>query len=223
MDGVVEVGSPSVSGADGRAGQDDAALVAACRGGRPDAVERLVERFQADVFGTVLRLVHERDTALELTNSIFFKALQHLDGYDPERALRPWLLRIATNEALNWIRSRRREREHVLSGEASAMAFDHLAGGADPEALALQTEQRDAVRAALARLSDHYRLILILRFFNDLSYAEIAAHTRQDANTVGVQLLRARKLLKQALLEARDGPVTRAPPAPGQPKQRHLP
>jgi RNA polymerase sigma factor (sigma-70 family) len=178
----------------------DAKLVAECRRGVPGALERLVERFQADVFGTTLRLTRDRDVALELTNSIFFKIYQNLHAYQPGRPLRPWLLRIATNEALNWLRSQRREREHVLGSEASDVAFEQLPGGADPEDAALSTERREAVRAALARLPEHYRLVLTLRFFNDLSYQEIAEQTGQDANTVGVQLLRARQLLKREML-----------------------
>ena len=180
----------------------DAALVAACLRGAPGALETLVERYQSDVFGVVLRLVHDRETALELTNAVFYKVHQHLDSYDPARPLRPWVLRIASNEALNWLRARKREREQVLSSEASDVAFSQLpttAPSADPEAAALAAEQREAVRAALARLPEHYRLVLTLRFFNDLSYQEIAEITGQDANTVGVQLLRARQLLKREL------------------------
>jgi RNA polymerase sigma-70 factor (ECF subfamily) len=193
----------------------DAALVAACRQGVPGALERLVERFQVDVFGTVLRLVHDRDVALELTNSIFFKVYQNLHAYEAGRPLRPWLLRIATNETLNWLRSRRREREHVLTGEARDVAFEQLPGGPDPELAALSAERRDAVREALARLPEHYRLVLTLRFFNDLSYQEIAEYTGQDANTVGVQLLRARQILKRELLaSAAVDQASAAPPIP---------
>jgi RNA polymerase sigma-70 factor, ECF subfamily len=188
---------PAASAADIAA---DAQLVAECRRGVPGALERLVERFQTDVFGTALRLTRDRDVALELTNSIFFKVYQNLEAFQPGRPLRPWLLRIATNEAINWLRSRRREREHVLGSEASDVAFEQLPGGADPEDAALTTERRESVRVALARLPEHYRLVLTLRFFNDLSYQEIAEQTGQDANTVGVQLLRARQLLKRELL-----------------------
>jgi RNA polymerase sigma-70 factor (ECF subfamily) len=179
--------------------EDDAALVAACRQGVPGALEQLVGRFQTDVFGVALRLVHDREAALELTNSVFYKVHRNLDAYDPSRPLRPWLLRIATNEALNWLRARRREREQVLGSEASEVAFTQLPAGDDPEAAALAGERREQVRAALARLPAHYRLILTLRFFGDLSYQEIAEQTGQDANTVGVQLLRARQMLKREL------------------------
>jgi RNA polymerase sigma-70 factor (ECF subfamily) len=181
--------------------QSDAVLVAACRRGEAAALGALVERYQRDVFGATLRLCHDRDTALELTNTVFFKAYQHFGSYDDSRPLRPWLLRIASNETLNWLRSRKREREHVLDGEASAVVFEQTSGGEEPEVSALRLEQRGLVCAALAQLPDHYRLVLTLRFFNDLSYGEIAEMTGQDANTVGVQLLRARNLLKSAIMQ----------------------
>jgi RNA polymerase sigma-70 factor (ECF subfamily) len=179
----------------------DAALAAACRRGDGAALAVLVERYQADVFGTALRLCRDRDVALELTNTIFYKAYQNVHTYDVERPLRPWLLRIATNETLNWLRSQRREREHVLTSEASEVALDVAPGGEDPEASVLQLERREGVRAALARLPERYRVVVTLRYFDDLSYAEIAEITGQDANAVGVQLLRARNLLRGALSE----------------------
>ncbi len=188
--------------------QSDAVLVAACRRGEAAALGALVERYQRDLFGAALRLCHDRDTALELTNSAFFKAYQHMESYDDSRPLRPWLLRIASNETLNWLRSRKREREHVLDGEASAVVFEQTSGGEEPEISALRLEQRGLVRAALAQLPEHYRLVLTLRFFNDLSYGEIAEITRQDANTVGVQLLRARNLLKTAITQLDGGTAT---------------
>jgi RNA polymerase sigma-70 factor (ECF subfamily) len=184
---------------------EDAALAAACLRGAPGALERLVERYQTDVFGTILRLVHDRETALELANAVFYKVHQNLASYDPDRPLRPWIVRIATNETLNWLRARRRDREHTLPGEASEVALQQLPGGPDPEATALAVERRETVRAALARMPERYRLILTLRFFNDLSYQEIAEQTGQDANTVGVQLLRARQLFKRTLLEMSQG------------------
>ena len=154
-----------------------------------------------DVFGTALRLTRNRDAALELTNGVFYKAYLNLETYDDTRPLRPWLLRIATNETLNWLRSQRRVRDHLLEGEAGETALELTAGSdaEDPEYAALLLERRGAVRDALATLPEHYRVVLTLRYFDDLSYAEIAEITGQDSNAVGVQLLRARNLLKKAL------------------------
>jgi RNA polymerase sigma-70 factor (ECF subfamily) len=173
--------------------------VAACQRGQPGALERVVELFQAAVIGTALRLVGDRDVALELTNATFFKLSRSLDRYDPARPLRPWVLRIAANEALNWLRWRRHERERVVGGLAGEAALAQAAGGPDPEAEVLAAERRAAVRAALIRLPDRYRRLLVLRFFHQLSYEEIARRTGQDKNAVGVQLLRARRRLRDEL------------------------
>jgi RNA polymerase sigma-70 factor (ECF subfamily) len=189
----------------------DALLVAACRRADPGALERLVERFQADVVGTALRLVGDRDAALELANTTFVKLSRSLDRYDPGRPLRPWVLRIATDESLSWLRRRRGEREHGLGGRAGEVALEPVAGGPDLAAAPLATERRVEVHAALARLPDRDRLILTLRFLNDLSYAEIAAQTGQDANTVGAQLMCARRRLRDELRRA--GIPTAAPTA----------
>ena len=180
----------------------DSALVAACRRGDGRALTQLVERYQMDVFGTALRLTRDRDAALELANGVFYKAYQSLQSYDDTRPLRPWLLRIATNETLNWLRSRRRERDHLLEGESAETALELTANdeGEEPERAALLLEEREHVRAALATLPERYRVVLTLRYFDDLSYAEIAEITNQEPNAVGVQLLRARNLLKEALL-----------------------
>ena len=180
----------------------DSALVAACRRGDGQALAQLVERYQMDVFGTALRMTRDRDAALELANAVFYKAYQNLHAYDETRPLRPWLLRIATNETLNWLRSRRRERDHVLQGESAETALEITADAEsqEPERVALLLEERESVRAALATLPERYRVVLTLRYFDDLSYAEIAEITGQEANAVGVQLLRARNLLKEALL-----------------------
>jgi RNA polymerase sigma-70 factor (ECF subfamily) len=174
-------------------------------------LERLVERFQADVVGTALRLVGDRDAALELANTTFVKLSRSLDRYDPGRPLRPWVLRIATDESLSWLRRRRGEREHGLGGRAGEVALEPVAGGPDLAAAPLATERRVEVHAALARLPDRDRLILTLRFLNDLSYAEIAAQTGQDANTVGAQLMCARRRLRDELRRA--GIPTAAPTA----------
>ena len=187
------------------AGNLDAQAVERCRAGQADAFAAVVERHQAAVYGTALRLVGDRDAALDVANATFYKAYRALDSVDPMRPLRPWLVRIATNEALNWLRSRRREREQVLGSEASEVAFTQLPAADDPEAAALASERREQVRAALARLPERYRLILTLRFFGDLSYQEIAEQTGQDANTVGVQLLRARQMLKRELQGVTNG------------------
>jgi RNA polymerase sigma-70 factor (ECF subfamily) len=174
-------------------------LVRQVRRGDESAFAELVERHQAMVFGTVLRLVHDRDVAADVTNRAFYRAFDHLDSFDDSRPLQPWLLRIAAHEALNELRSRRRDVEHTVGGEAAAIELEQLAGGPDPAELIPRRERGAAIRAAVARLPETQRAMVVLRYFADLSYADIAEATEQTVNNVGVVLLRARERLRREL------------------------
>src|SRR5215211_4470758 len=102
----------------------DAQAIERCRAGEADAFAEVVERHQGAVYGTALRLIGDRDAALEVANTAFYKAYRALDSVDLARPLRPWLLRIATNEALNYLRSRGRTARQMLGGEAGQTALE---------------------------------------------------------------------------------------------------
>jgi RNA polymerase sigma-70 factor (ECF subfamily) len=178
----------------------DVQVIERCRAGEADAFAEVVERHQGAVYGTALRLIGDRDAALEVANTAFYKAYRALDSVDLARPLRPWLLRIATNEALNHLRSQGRIARQTLSGEAGQTALAGLAAeNADPAEGALAREQHEAVQRALDALPPQYRAVAVLRYLDDQSYAEIAAETGLPTNTVGVYLLRARDQMRKAL------------------------
>jgi RNA polymerase sigma-70 factor (ECF subfamily) len=174
-------------------------LVQRSREGDQSAFAQLVEEHQAAVFGTVLRLVRNRDLAAEVANRAFYKAYASLSRFDVSRPVRPWLLQIATNEALNELRTRRRDAQHAFSGSEAEDAMTRLDAGPDPAAAVAQNEQGAAIRAAVDRLPDAQRVAVVLRYFADLSYAEIAEITQQTQTNVGVTLMRARERLRRDL------------------------
>ena len=178
----------------------DARAVERCRAGEREAFAEIVERHQAAVFATALRLLGEPDAALEVANVAFTKAYRALADYDTGRPLRPWLVRIASNEALDSLRARGRMARQELHGTTAETALAQVAADdAGPEARALGRERRQAVRRALAALPDQQRLVAVLRYLHDLSYAEISTQTGLPASTVGVYLLRAREQLRRHL------------------------
>ena len=181
--------------------ETDQALVSRCLAGDAAALTTLVERYQSDVFGACLRVTRDAEVAIELANTVFYKAYRNLHTYEPARPLKPWLLRIATNESLNHLRGQRREREHraETSEESEVSLIDLVPATDDPARDVLTAERAETVRAAVASLPDRYRALIVLRFFNDLSYNEIAEQLDIPTNTVGVQLMRARNLLRRAL------------------------
>jgi RNA polymerase sigma-70 factor (ECF subfamily) len=158
-----------------------------------------VRDHQDEVYGVALRILGDRDAAREAAGSAFLKAYRSWKRYDQTRPVRHWLLRIAANEAISVGRSRTRERARTTS-------VDDAAGVADPartpDLALVEREERERVRTAVAGLPELYRVPVVLRYFSELSLEEIATVTGRPVATVGVQLLRARALLR-ASLEAR--------------------
>ena len=163
---------------------------------RPVTFAEGVREHQDEVYGVALRITGDRDAALDVASSTFLKAYRAFDRYDQTRPLRHWLLRIATNEAISYVRKRGRElRRRVDVDQASALADPTIA----PDAESLAREERARIRSAVSLLPELYRVVIVLRYFNELSVEEIAHVTGRPAATVGVQLLRGRALLRSAL------------------------
>lgn len=155
-----------------------------------------VREHQDEVFGVALRITGDRDAARDVMSATFLKAYRAFDRYDPSRPLRHWLLRIATNEAISHARARSREQRRHADVEAAVAVPDPVA---TPEATSIAREERERIRRAVTELPERYRVVIVLRYFNELSVEEIAAVTGRPASTVGVQLLRGRALLRTAL------------------------
>jgi RNA polymerase sigma-70 factor, ECF subfamily len=155
-----------------------------------------VREHQDEVYGVALRITGDRDAALDVASSTFLKAYRAFDRYDQTRPLRHWLLRIATNEAITYVRKRGRELRRRVEVEQATTLADPTAL---PDAESVAREDRARIRAAVSLLPELYRVVIVLRYFNDLSVDEIAHVTRRPPSTVGVQLLRGRALLRNSL------------------------
>jgi RNA polymerase sigma-70 factor (ECF subfamily) len=178
---------------------DERRLVRLSRDGDQSAFADLVAAHQAAVAGTVLRLLHSHELAAVVSNRAFYRAYEYLASFDDSRPLRPWLLSIAAHEALNELRARRREVARTVSGEAAEIELEQLGSGPEPADELERRERTVAIRAAVERLPEAQRVVVVLRYFADLSYADIAEATQQTVNNVGVTLLRARERLRREL------------------------
>jgi RNA polymerase sigma-70 factor (ECF subfamily) len=155
-----------------------------------------VRDHQDEVYGVALRILGDPDAAREAASAAFLKAYRSWDRYDQARPVRHWLLRIAANEAISVGRSRTRERARTTHVDEAASVADPAE---TPDQALEAREERERVRTAVAGLPELYRVPVVLRYFSELSLEEIAAVTGRPAATVGVQLLRARVMLRSAL------------------------
>ena len=173
----------------------DRDLVLRVRGGDAEAFGDLVQRYQNSVYNVCYRLMGEPAAAQDQAQEAFIRAYQRLDRYDESRPFGPWIRRVAANQCLNQLA--RLPRPSVSLDDERDEPDVPLA--ADPAAEREQAETAMALRHAIAALPAHYRAVIELRHFQDLSYAEIAATMDLPVSDVKSYLFRARKLLAHAL------------------------
>ena len=174
----------------------DDELVSAARGGDAEAFTTLVERHRRDALRVAYGIADGE--ADDVAQEAFLKAYRHLPGFRPGHSFRAWLLAIVANEARNRRRSFVRRSALVLRvrHEDTATAAD------DPADAALRTARRQEVLDAVARLPDRDREVISLRYFAQLSEAEMATGLGCAPGTVKSRLSRALGRLRTELGEA---------------------
>jgi RNA polymerase sigma-70 factor (ECF subfamily) len=182
--------APSASIISGSADDEAvAAIVAGCQAGDRGAQRQLYDAFHRLVYRLMVRMVGT-DEASDLTQQVFLHLFRQIDKYSGRGRFDRWLYRVAVNEAYQHLRRRRRHDHRPLAYEP-----------ADPAASGNQrTDHRELMEQALARLEPELRSICLLREIEELSYREIAETLDIPEGTVGSRLNRARRELKEHLI-----------------------
>ena len=177
--------------------QSDGELVERVRKGETRCFADLVHRYQDPVYGMALRFVRGDRDAEDIAQEAFLRAYRGLEGFKGDSKFSTWLYRITWNLCADWLRRNRRPgRSPVAIDEAAELAD----GRVDLEQGLLADEEKRKVREALDGLDDRYREVLILLYYQKMSYDQIAAVLDVPMKTVETRLYRARKLLKERLL-----------------------
>ena len=176
------------------AGTEEAFLIERANEGDQAAFGTLVERYQNAVYNLAYRMLGSPEEAEDAAQEIFVRIYRQLARYDPERKFSTWVLTIATNYCIDQLRRRRMQLVPLENIIPWARARE-----AGPEGEALSRESRDEVQRLLRELPEKYRAVLILRYWQDLSCAEIADILKLPEGTVKTQLHRARKALGQLI------------------------
>ena len=178
--------------------QDDVALVSACQVGDQDAFALLVQRYQRFVFNLVFRMLEQYEEASEVTQETFLAAWQGLPGFRKEARFSTWLYRIAYNCALKQLEQRNRDQALQLAiqvKQANQRIDNDERIGAEIEA----HERQAIVREHLLKLPAKYRIVLVLRHLQEMTYEEMAEILTMPIGTIKTHLFRARNLLKERL------------------------
>jgi RNA polymerase sigma factor (sigma-70 family) len=161
---------------------EEAALVRSCLRGDAEAVQRLVERFQTEVYGLCVRFLNHRHDAEDVTQEVFLRVFRSLKRWDPARPLKPWIMGIAVNRCRTWLTQRARRPEVV----------DYLQDIAPSPARDDATELLSEIHAALRDVRTEYRTVFVLFHEQGQPYEDIAAALGRPVGTIKTWLHRAR-------------------------------
>ena len=176
--------------------EDLPSLASQARDGDSEAWAEIYTTMAPSIFRLCRRALTTRQDAEDATGDIFLKARLHLAQYDASRPFPPWLYRVAANHCWDELRKKRPHRE-LDDSEAELSRLE--AEAPTPQEAVLINESKRNVRRAIAGLDDRTRLAIILRYFADMSYAEIGEVLGISSNFTGVLLLRARHTLRKKL------------------------
>ena len=177
-------------------------LVARAYVGDESAFTLLVEAYQVPVYNLCYRMLGESREAEDAAQESFLRAYSQLRRYDPQRSFKTWLFSVASHYCIDQLRKRRLTWLSLEDEEALPPHPALQDGTPGPDEMASRHEQEAAIQALLARLSPEDRSVVIMRYWYDLSYEEIAEATRTTVSAVKSRLHRARFALAEMLSPA---------------------
>jgi RNA polymerase sigma-70 factor (ECF subfamily) len=185
------------------------------RAGDHDAFTRLVETYQTPIYNLCYRMLGEAGEAEDAAQEAFLRAYAQLGGYDPGRSFKTWLFSIANHHCIDRLRKRRLTWLSIDDDLPPHPALQEQAPG--PEDATVRREQTEQLQSLLGKLPPDDRAVIVMRYWYDFSYEEIADATRTTVSAVKSRLHRARGSLGDMLAggarspRAAARPVLRAP------------
>jgi RNA polymerase sigma-70 factor (ECF subfamily) len=174
----------------------DPDILAAARAGDERATTALVERYARPVHSLCFRMLGNAADAEDAAQESFVRAFQGLGRYDEARPFATWLLSIASHHCIDRLRRRRLSEVSLDALPPWRWRAGHIE---DPEDVAGRVLEAERIQHLLMRLPDDYRLVIVLRYWHDLGYGEIAHVLGETESAVKSRLHRARRILARAL------------------------
>lgn len=186
----------------------DLVLVDSARGGSQTAYAELMERYRESIYYMMYKMVKNTDDADDLTIEAFGKAFSRLDQYSPSFAFSTWLFKIASNNCIDFMRKKRIQVTSMDMGyrtdSGEVIYLDTKAQSQNPEEAIIHLQKVKLMRNLVDKLKPRYRELVELRYFEELSYEEIAETLNLPLGTVKAQLFRARDFLAGMIEKTKD-------------------
>jgi RNA polymerase sigma factor (sigma-70 family) len=182
--------------------KNDFNLVSRAKDGDQKAYAELMQRYKDSIYFMALKMVNNKDDAMDLTVETFGKAFENLEKYKPDFAFSTWLFRIATNNCIDFIRKKRLNvvSIHTLSDDdGDERELQIKSDTLNPEETSIKKQESEKLKNIVQHLPSRYRTLILLRYFEEQSYEEIAQQLDLPLGTVKAQLFRARDLLSNVM------------------------
>jgi len=189
--------------------QRDYELVKSAIKGDQDSYAELMKNYKDSLYFMLLKMTNNATDAEDLTIEAFGKAFKKIESYSPKYAFSTWLFKIATNNAIDFIRKKKQrtlsiDKPYANKEEGPDMSQNIEYKGLDPEESFIKHQKIQLMRGIVDKLKPHYRTLVELRYFKEYSYDEIATELDLPLGTVKAQLFRAREFLFNVLKNSRD-------------------
>ena len=189
--------------------QHDYKLVVLALDGEQGAYAELMERYRESIYYMLLKMVNNTDDADDLTIEAFGKAFNRLEQYHPSYAFSTWMFKIASNNCIDFIRKERKKKKlsidtGMVNEDGENVTYDIDSGARDPEEELIRDQKMEQMREVVMKLKPRYRELVILRYFKEYSYDEIASELDLPLGTVKAQLFRAREFLANLMKHVKD-------------------
>ena len=180
-------------------GLDLESVVERARSQDAEALGEIYRRYARRVFGLCRYLLDSRESAEDATSEVFLKLQRSIESYDGSIPFPRWLLRVAGNQCIDALRRRQRGRRVIVEIEDGAAVIEAASSEPSPLGAVISTEERAQVRDTIARLPENYRVPLVLRYYSELSYDEIAQKLDLERNYVAALIFRAKQEVRRRL------------------------
>ena len=182
--------------------QEDKQLIGLALDGDQKAYETLLNKYRNLVFSIMLKMIRNPQEAEDLTQEAFMKAFNSLSSFNDEFAFSTWLMKIASNNCIDYLRKRKLRTYSIhepIQYKDEKIEIDIPDQDAGPEKKMIQSEKREIIENAINELPERYRHVIILRHKEEKSYEEISELLNLPLGTIKAQIFRAREILNKKL------------------------
>ncbi len=181
---------------------DDNILINKALEGDQTAYEKLMKKYYQLIYNLIFRMISRKEDVEDLTQEAFIKAFNSLRNFDRQFAFSTWLFKIATNNAIDYLRKKKLNTfsiDREIESEESDFKFEIPDNENKPDRVIIEDERKQILDEAIESLPPKYKEVILLRHKMDKEYEEIAKELKLPLGTVKAHIFRGRELLNKFL------------------------